>query len=96
MNIRLAIAAGAALMMMASLAAAQTSTSTATTHTPTATTHAAATTTHASMASGEAISCRTHHAAGEACRCTKAPTRAGTAEAGANGGHAMCMVPAHT
>lgn len=74
-------------------AAAPTSTShSASTHTES--THASATGVSSASSSGEAISCRTSHDVGGPCACRKAPTRHGTVEAGANGGHNMCAVPA--
>lgn len=116
MNVRLLVAAGAALMIAGGVAMAQPAATTPTTHaaasTPTATstttrtptnpaptspaTHATpvSATAPASGDGGAALSCRTSHDVGGRCACLKAPTRRGTVQAGANGGHNMCMVPA--
>lgn len=101
MNFRILVAAGAAALITAGAAMAQGAGATpaaATTPSVTHSTSASSASTHtatvSSSSNSEAISCRTRHDVGSACACRKAPTRRGTVEAGANGGHNMCAVPA--
>lgn len=116
MNVRLLVAAGAALMIAGGVAMAQPAATTPATHAaasapaatstttrtptnpaPTSTTRATPVSSTASASAGDsgaAMSCRTSHEVGGRCACLKAPTRRGTVQAGANGGHNMCMVPA--
>ena len=93
MNFRILIAAGAVALITGGVAMAQGTTASTPSVTHAATTTPAAANT-SSSATGEAISCHTHHAVGSSCACKKAPGRHGTVAAGASGGANSCAVPA--
>jgi hypothetical protein len=102
MKTRFLLAAGAALLFSAGAALAAPAAASGDASQP-AVTHTASTAAPASSqapssgnasASGGAVSCRTNHGVGQACGCKSAPGRRGRAQAGTNGGHTMCVIPA--